>query len=295
MENDEDGEEKVGNPHFQGYLVLNKRWRFTQLQNWLASNTHEGDGVHIEPMSGTIEENEEYIAKEGGPISTYGSAAGIRGMPKKQKTAIWRDEIQKGKSVKDVVDMESGALLHMRALNEYADMCRRASVPKWRDVSVCVFYGATGTGKTRLAVNYDDDAYLWHADKTEWWPGYQYQKTIVIDDFSEQIGIVRMLNLLDGYRLELPYKGGFTPAMYNMVLITSNVPPENWYPMENYRHRAALDRRIGKVFEFLEDGCVMIRKNKDTPDDVGSRVWFPGPHGKPCEEHGSVQLIAQQE
>lgn len=288
-EHDDEGEEKIGNPHFQGYFVLKKRWRMTQVINFIKANTHEGGHVYVAPMNGTIAENEEYLEKEGGPIETFGSAAGIRGMPKKQKTAVWRDEIKSGKTVQEVIDMEPGALLHMRVLNEYSDMCRRASIPRWRELNVSVFYGATGTGKTRLAVELDDDAYLWHVGQPEWWPGYQYQKTIVVDDFNEQLGIVRFLNLLDGYRLELPYKGGFTPAMYTTVIITSNVEPSNWYPMENQRHRDALSRRIHKEFEFMEDGCIICRKSADE-DDLGKRFWFPGPHGEACQEHGNVEV-----
>ena len=49
-----------------------------------------------------------------------------------------------------------------------------------------------------------------------------------------------MLKVLDRYPLSLPVKNGFTPALYDTVIITSNKPPHEWYR----KGLGALARRI---------------------------------------------------
>ncbi len=165
----------------------------------------------------------------------------------------------------DVVLDDPSALWHMRALKEFASDVSRKNIPPWRDVTTSVYFGSTGTGKTRAAVSGDDDYCLLHMQKTEWWPGYTGQKRIILDEFCEQWPIGRMLNVLDGYRLELPYKGGFTPAAFENVVITTNQNPAEWYLLVNGPHKDALARRIDRIVEFHPDGCCVEHKPTTLP------------------------------
>ena len=70
-----------------------------------------------------------------------------------------------------------------------------------------------------------------------------------------------MLNLLDGYRLRLPIKGGFTYAAWTKIFITSNQISEP-YSMASIEHKAAFDRRIS----------LRLRKFVDSDPDFPSLI-----------------------
>lgn len=57
-----------------------------------------------------------------------------------------------------------------------------------------------------------------------------------------------MLQLLDRYPLRVEVKGSFVPFVSRRVIITSNVPPDEWYP--NIRDRSPLMRRLTSVTAF---------------------------------------------
>jgi hypothetical protein len=87
-------------------------------------------------------------------------------------------------------------------------------------------------------------------DALQWWDGYDGEKSILIDEYDNQIPITRLLNLLDGYHLRLPVKGGFTYAAWTKVIITTNLNPLELHPNAKQQHRAALHRRINRTQLF---------------------------------------------
>jgi hypothetical protein len=88
------------------------------------------------------------------------------------------------------------------------------------------------------------------SNQTCWFDGYEGEGTLVLDEFRCQIKCSKMLRILDGHQLRLDTKGGHTHANWTNVVITTNFPPEEWYPGLNPRHRDALSRRINHVIEM---------------------------------------------
>ena len=118
-------------------------------------------------------------------------------------------------------------------------------------MEVSIYYGATGTGKTRLAYESSDSVYKWNVDTPEWWDGYDGERTLLIDEFYGQLKPSRMLQLLDGYTCRLPVKGGFTYANWDKVYITSNAHPDCWYgELVPQAVKDALHRRYTEIREF---------------------------------------------
>ena len=52
---------------------------------------------------------------------------------------------------------------------------------------------------------------------------------MVFEEFNGKIPLENMLKYLDPYPLALEVKGGTEPAMYKLVIITSNTHPLDWY------------------------------------------------------------------
>ncbi len=131
---------------------------------------------------------------------------------------------------------------------------RRIEVTAWRTMDVHLLWGDPGVGKTKRA--YEQEPGLYRlclgggSGNAEWWDGYEGERTILIDDFYGQVPLTRILNLLDGYPMQLPIKGGFTHALFTKVFITSNSPWEEWYETvfeKKIRLKEALKRRINKT------------------------------------------------
>lgn len=116
---------------------------------------------------------------------------------------------------------------------------------------VYVFWGTTGTGKSRRAW---DEAGLNAYPKdpnSKFWDGYAGHLSVVIDEFRGAISISHMLRWLDRYPVIVEVKGSSCVLMAQKIWITSNLPPEQWYPDLDAETRAALRRRFTQVIHFI--------------------------------------------
>jgi len=112
-----------------------------------------------------------------------------------------------------------------------------------------VFWGKTGTGKSRRA--WDEagmDAYC-KDPRTKFWDGYQDEENVVIDEFRGGIDISHLLRWLDRYPVRVEIKGASKPLKAKKIWITSNICPTVWYPMLDEETLSALMRRL-TVTEF---------------------------------------------
>lgn len=110
--------------------------------------------------------------------------------------------------------------------------------------SCYVFWGATGTGKSRRAW---DEASLTAYSKdprSKFWCGYQNEKNVVIDEFRGGIDISHLLRWLDRYPVRVEIKGSSKPLVAETFWITSNLNPTDWYPDADAQTVAALRRRL---------------------------------------------------
>lgn len=115
---------------------------------------------------------------------------------------------------------------------------------------VFVFWGSTGTGKSRRA--WDEagfDAYP-KEPTTKWWCGYSGQPNVVIDEFRGQIGISHLLRWFDRYPVTVESKGSACVLRVETFWITSNLSPDQWYPDLDEETRLALRRRFTQVIHF---------------------------------------------
>lgn len=109
---------------------------------------------------------------------------------------------------------------------------------------VFVFWGSTGTGKSRRAWNEAGwDAYP-KDPRTKWFDGYRGEEHIVIDEFRGSIDIAHLLRWLDRYPVLVEIKGASVPLRAKKIWITSNLDPRQWYPDLDSETLSALLRRL---------------------------------------------------
>lgn len=109
---------------------------------------------------------------------------------------------------------------------------------------VVVYYGPTGTGKSRRAWEEAGPTAYPKDPRTKFWCGYRGEENIVLDEFRGGIDIAHMLRWLDRYPVRIEVKGSTRPLNARKIWITSNLSPDLWYPDVDEETRAALRRRL---------------------------------------------------
>lgn len=107
-----------------------------------------------------------------------------------------------------------------------------------------VFWGVTGSGKSRRA--WDEagmEAYC-KDPRSKFWDGYQTHEHVVIDEFRGGIDISHLLRWLDRYPVRVEIKGSSRPLLAKKIWITSNLAPPQWYPDCDQQTLDALMRRL---------------------------------------------------
>lgn len=130
-------------------------------------------------------------------------------------------------------------------MERYATLTRQP--PNDRDVRVLYITGRAGCGKTR-AIHESFPNAFWKPEG-DWWDGYEGQAVVVLDDYYGDLAYKTALRVLDRYPLRLPVKGGFVPAEFTTVVITSNATLDEQYPNIIGTRREALYRRIHRVIQ----------------------------------------------
>ncbi len=161
------------------------------------------------------------------------------------------DEMKEGKSLAEVaLDNPTTFVKYHSGFQKLAFYMNQNAAADWRDVHVEVFYGATGVGKTRYAIELAKEGdegrgwFLMRKDdgKTMWWDGYTGQTTIILDEFHGNWCTYKgLLGILDGHPYRVPIKGGHEWARWTTVYITASRDYKGWYARDEY---SELERRI---------------------------------------------------
>lgn len=150
---------------------------------------------------------------------------------------IWEDA-KDGK----VEEIEVAARVqHYRTIRQIAaDFAK----PVGMERTVYVFWGLTGTGKSRRAWEEAGIEAYPKDPRTKFWCGYQGQAHVVIDEFRGGIDIAHMLRWLDRYPVIVETKGSSTVLRASNIWITSNLDPRRWFPDCDSATIDALLRRL---------------------------------------------------
>lgn len=150
---------------------------------------------------------------------------------------------------------------YTRGILFYKSLIDKKNVPELRDITVTVYYGEGGTGKTRRVIEDCKKLNLSYYMVTPpngnslWFDGMDAENALVLDDFYGWIKPHDLYRILDRYRLQLPIKGGFTWCYYDYVFITSNLPPSQFYSQKvmSTLDDTAYNRRFHNIYKFEYD------------------------------------------
>ncbi len=221
--------------HFQGWCQFSKPVSLPSAQRIMRM-----PNTHFEICRGSCHDNEVYISKAG-EVTRFGA---FISMGVKQDVEEIRVCIREGHSMLQIADGNFPLYLRFRnSLQAYRFMVMQEKTKPWRDVKVVILEGRTRCGKTRLAAKYG--SCILGGWQLQWLDSYDYNRTLIVDDFADDLPIQQMLRFLDGYQLRLALKGSHTWANWIQVIITTNV--RDLYSQAPNEHRDAFNARITQV------------------------------------------------
>lgn len=232
----------TGKTHNQGWIQFVNKKRMGGVKKVCQSKK-----IHLEPCRGDEKANEAYCAKEGnfqslGVFVTQGQRSDLEQMYKK---------IKNGATAEELMDENFGLYCRYRGgIKDALEIANKKKCKRFRHVKVEYVHGETGTGKTRWAMEQDPDLFKIHGTSLKWFDGYNGEKTLLIDEYANDVKITKMLGICDGYQLRLPIKGGFTYANWDRVIITSNIHYDDLHFQASQAHRDALKRRVTRVIHM---------------------------------------------
>lgn len=235
----------TGKQHWQSYMEFQEKTSMKKIKEMFQDKS-----VHLEPKRGTREQARVYCKKEGA-FTEYGVWATGPGFRTDLKTTT--ESIVKGeKRLNDVMVEEPELYCKYRnGLKDIQGAVDKKKSAEFRKLEVIVISGPTGCGKTRVAM--ENCTYKIEGGELNWWDGYDADESICIDEYDNDVKITRLLNLLDGYQLRLPIKGGFTYANWKRVYITTNLRRDEVHSQAKPAHREALFRRITEWRDLWEE------------------------------------------
>ena len=188
----------------------------------------------------------------------------------------------------EIVKFHKGLLYLQQLLNGQGD----------GEKKVALFWGTTGTGKTRMAFDHLDDLYTVFCTKTPWFDGYNNHKNVLLDECGPGMMNHNFLKrILDRYPMQVPIKGGSVWWKPRTIVLTSNCPLRNWYPGIEEQDYKALERRI-RIFEFpreerlarawITNGLVGKRPREESQD---TEIEDLRREEEQCEQRGFDDLL----
>jgi len=139
-----------------------------------------------------------------------------------------------------------GIPAHIRVLS-YSSLKRIGadfSSPVGMERNAFVFWGPTGTGKSRRAWEEAGPNAYSKDPRTKFWCGYRGEEHVVVDEFRGSVDISHLLRWLDRYPCRVETKGSATPLQAHTYWFTSNLEPRLWYPDLDTLSWEALARRL---------------------------------------------------
>ncbi len=251
----EEGEDKTR--HFQGYVRLKTNQRLSYMKKILPR-------AHWIPANGSDQQNKVYCTKEDGRLEgpwELGEPFVSKRGKRTDLVALYL--LAKSDAPLAVIaeQMPGCYMRHHRAVKHIRHICAMDNPGIREDLKIYVLLGEPGTGKTAWAYAKDSNLFAVPVGKDIWYDGYGGQATVLLDDFSGQMRLVDILRVLDKYPVQVPIKGSFVFLHCTKIIITTNVPIEDWYDYTTRQDSLqALMRRVHRYYRCTKEGSYFVRR-----------------------------------
>lgn len=239
-----------GTPHYQGYAEFSRSVRFSHISRIF------GSSCHVEARRGSQAQAIEYCQKgdsrEDGPWQYGEPKSGGSGT--RTDLVSFKDRVKSGAKLRDLIESHTSVVA--RYPRFYHTLRMQYCITPRDEFRVVLLFGPPRCGKTRRVYSIVPLGELYSSPVMGsgfWLDGYSGEPSVLIDDFGggrSKISRTSLLRLLDRYPVKAPVKGGFTVWNPEVVYITTNLKPQQWYDWTDKTHWPALRDRIHEVWHF---------------------------------------------
>lgn len=249
---------KTGTPHLQIYFQMKAAYAGQSIKNQTSKRMWCG-------IANSPSKSRKYCQKEGDYMEfgefkdtiaakAKGSKAG--GASTKAKWAELLEKVKAGVAYEDLLTEYPSMVMQTR--NAILAECIRHAPKRKFKTCVHVYIGESGAGKTTRATVDAPDAFMVTPGMNHWFDGYNGRDDVIVDEMRKgQYSLGTLLSMMDQHPCSVQVKGGMVNFAPRKLIITSNLPPSNWYTDEtlDFQSRTALWRRINvcKYFEKTDD------------------------------------------
>lgn len=234
--------------HLQGYVELRKKMRVSGVKVLL-----DDDTIHLESRLGSREEARDYCKKDR-DFREYGEWISGRGGRTDLVEAYGL--LKSGASMAAVLDAQPANFIRYHNGFAKAKQILDGHGPDRPNVEVHVFWGDSGSGKTRLGEwsckkqveRKLANGYWKRSNNKDWFTTYSGEEAVLFDDFcgDGSIPFDKFLMYLDRYPCTVPVHGSVTAWCATYIVITSNRHPRDWYRLDEY-NLGQLKRRLTSI------------------------------------------------
>lgn len=226
-----------------GYLHWQIIVAFSKKQSLVGVQTVFGKGIHAELTRSSAAG--DYVWKDETRVA--GTCFELGAAPIARNVAHDWDNIWEHAKAGRIDSIPSS--IRFQSYRTIRSIAADYATPLQVDRLVFVFWGRSGSGKsTRAWSEAGLDAYP-KDPRSKFWCGYSGQECVIIDEFRGGIDVAHILRWLDSFPVIVEIKGSSTILRASRIWITSNLPPESWYPDLDPETLTALRRRL-KVTHF---------------------------------------------
>lgn len=255
---------------------------------------------HIDYCNGSNNSAREYVFKigkwEGDPKADTridgvqyenGTLPEEKGQGERTDLEMIRDLIDSGLHPQQILDSDpNNYRLEGYIRKMYFDK-RKKETPIKRSVEVVIHTGVAGSGKSNVMTLIDENTIFIATDySAALFDNFCGEEVLFLDEFRGQIPYNQLLIMLDGYKVPIHARYANVLSVWNTVHITSVIPVEEWYNLENIRDTfEQLKRRIAYItYHYMTCNNVFI------PD----KMAFLKDHDKSEIEYREYTIKAEQ-
>jgi len=248
--------------HIQGYIEFhNKVWWKTLINVIYPNEKGEGKSIRVNKCKGTPQQNRTYCSKDsdrkpGTEFHEYGEISGGQG--KRNDLLAVKEKIDTHVAWSTIADEHFGAFIryhkHFEAYAEARGIELIRVKRNWKTITIALT-GVTNSGKTSAAYKlFPNLIKITKGNTGLWFGAYKQHQVVLFDEFGgHTTPHSNLLQLLDEYSHDVDCKGGSASWIPDVIILTSNVHPKDWYHHENKDVEdemwRALERRIDMHIE----------------------------------------------
>lgn len=233
---------QTGRLHVQAYVRFKRNVAVSRVRALVAPG-------HVEVARGTEQDNIKYCSKEESRVCGPWQHGKEKAQGKRNDIMMVREAIKQGKGLREIAQEATSyqGLRSAQLLLSYLEPGRNFKPEvRW-------YYGSTGSGKTRAAIEEFPQAYMSGKDG-KWFDGYDAHPVCIIDDFRKSFcAFDVLLRLIDRYPFRVECKGGSRQFLARVIIFTCPWHPKILYEnhpdeaIEQLMRRIDVEKQFGQI------------------------------------------------